>query len=106
MRYVFPRTAVAQGEPNPAARAKGAAALFLAIPQWQLTVGRLETEAQLLVDHGRIEYTSGDPMGEELAPWLRLVIGPGGRQAFLDVDLDVMAHVQVEAERSRRESVS
>lgn len=64
------------------------AALFLAIPQAELSVGRLDTAAAMMTDRGTLEYASGEALGERLGPWLSICVGPGGRQAWLDVDIE------------------
>lgn len=101
-RYRFPGDTEPDQYPGPEMRARAMACLFLQVPAHELTVGRLESAAVLLTDRGRLEHAVGEPAGEELAPWLRLVVGPGGRRAWLDIDVDVLAAVQVEAERRRR----
>lgn len=83
-------------------RARTLATLWLAIPPEQLQPSRLDSEAVMLVDRGSCDMAIGKPLGTPLASWLRLVVGPGGRTAWLDVDVDVMARVQVEAKRRRR----
>ena len=97
LRYAFPGDVEPDGYPGPEMRARAMAAVFRLIPEHELTVARLDSAAILLTDRGTIEQTEGEPIGEELAPWLRLVVGPGGRRAYLDVDVMAMAEVQVRA---------
>lgn len=93
LRYVFPADDPDSGI-SAEKRARTMATLWLAIPPDQLAPSRLDTEAVMLVDRGSCEYAVGEPMGEELAPWLRLVIGPGGHRAYLDCDVEEMARVR------------
>lgn len=101
LRYRFPAddpdTAISAER-----RARTLATLWLAIPPEQLQPSRLDSEAVMLVDRGSCDMAIGEPMGEELAPWLRLVVGPGGRSAWLDCDVDEMARVQAVAKRETR----
>lgn len=88
--------------------ARSLAHLFLELPAEQLSFARLDAVATSgwAHDAGALDHVSGEPMGEELAPWLRLVTGPGGRSAFLDVDLDalglIMRATRRAQERGRR----
>lgn len=73
------------------------AAVLLAIPPRDLTIGALESAATMLTDRGALEYADGESAGEELSAWLRLVVGPGGRRAWLDVDMEAMGRHQSQA---------
>lgn len=81
------------------------AALFLAIPLHELTVGSLETAAIMLTDRGVMEWATGDAMGEQLAGWLYLVLPPGGRKAYLDCDPQEMGRLQTQAMREYRKRI-
>lgn len=100
LRYRFP-SAPSVGYPGAERRARALAALFLAIPPHELSAGHLDTEAAMLTDRGRLDYVDGDPMGTALAPWLRLLVGPAGRRAWIDVDVEEMGRLQAEAMRER-----
>lgn len=80
------------------------ATLWLSIPPEQLQPARLDSEAVMLVDRGSCDMAIGEPMGVELASWLRLVVGPGGRTAWLDCDVEEMARVQLRAQRQGAET--
>lgn len=67
------------------------AALFLAIPPQELTPAALDSVAIMLTDRGVLEWAIGEPMGEQLAPWLYLVVNPLNRVAYLDCDPEAMA---------------
>lgn len=98
LRYRFPAD-----DPDAAIsaekRARALATLWLSIPPEELAPSRLCSEAVMLVDRGSCDYAIGEPMGEELAPWLRLVVTPGGRTAYLDCDLAEMAITQARANK-------
>lgn len=99
LRYRFPATVPDDGYPDPERRARAMAALFLAIPPAELSPARLDSEAIMLTDRGAIEYAEGEPAGEELSTWLRLLVGAGARHAWLDVDVELMGLIQRAAMR-------
>lgn len=105
LRYRFPSEAFTAGYPNAERRARAMAALFLAIPTHELTTGRLDSEAAMLTDRGALEYAEGEPMGTELAAWLRLLVVAALRQAWLDVDVEMMGRLQAEAMRGHLRAV-
>lgn len=94
LRYRFPSVHASESAGLPVESARALAHLFLEVPPEQRTVARLDSIATSWVtvnsDAGALDYTHGEPMGEEIAPWLRIVVGPGGRRVFLDVCLDNM----------------
>lgn len=101
LRYRFPSSHASENAGVPVESAKQLAELFLETPTHELTVGRLDsiacTWAYVNGDAGGLEYTEGEPMGEELSPWLRLIVGPGGKKAWLDVDVEEMGRMQTRA---------
>lgn len=104
LRYRFPSDdSPAAVLPTEAARAL--ARRFLAVPAHELSIGRLDAEALEAAredaDPGALDYAHGDAAGEELAPWLRLVVGIGGRTAWLDVDVEELGRTASAAQIER-----
>jgi hypothetical protein len=88
LRYRFPSDPPAVPT-SPEAHARALAHLFGAVPAHELSIGRLDAIAgQWAHDPGTLEVAFGAGAGVPLGDWTRLVVGPGGRIAYLDVDLD------------------
>lgn len=108
LRYRFPSEHASERAGAPVESARALAALFLAVPVHELTVERLDgiacRWAYANSDPGGLSMVQGEPIGEELARWLRLLIGPGDRRAWLDVDVEEMGRLQARAfEHHQRE---
>lgn len=101
LRYRFPgEHAPATGAPEEHARAL--AHLFAEVPAQELSVARLDAIAgRWAEDPGSLDVAFGEAAGVAIAPWLQLVVGPGGRVAYLDVDLDALGRAISQAKASR-----
>lgn len=91
-RFSFPSKHRTLSATTPIESARALAHLFLQVPADELSFARLDAIAcgGWSHDAGALGYASGAPLGEQLAPWLRLVITPGGREAHLDIDLEAL----------------
>lgn len=91
LRYRFPGDHGETSAATPEEHARALAHLFGRVPPAELSIGRLDNIAgRWAHDPGALDMTFGEDLGEELSSWLRLVVGPGGKVAYLDVDLDVL----------------
>lgn len=102
LRYRFPGDHASPSPASPEESARGLAHLFAQVPEHELGVGRLDTVAgQWAHDPGTLEMAFGAGVGAPLGPWLNLVVGPGGRVAYLDVDLDELGLTTRRAKEAR-----